>query len=286
MSSAALERRSVRRARVAARAPRWGFLVAVAVLSLAGLVSIVRGAPPSAGPAIAKPASVDDDVAVLGFAEAFARAYLAYDVADPEARVESLAPFVSGELDEQAAVGLPLEGRRRVTWTATLGQRPVGPGRVAVTVAVAVSGDPLLRLLAVTVARAPDGRLAVAQPPALIGAAGAPFVEAPDGVEVADGALRAVVERALGNYLAGARENLRADLVAGARMPVPRPALRLIELTDLIWVGRDAIAATLLAEDRDGGVYTLRYELAVRRRDRWYLAGLRAGSAFVKEDSR
>jgi hypothetical protein len=229
---------------------------------------------------------VVSSVAVHGFAEAFARAYLSYDVADPRARAVSLAPFVSGELDEQAAVGLPLEGRRTVTWTATVGERRLRRGRVAVTVAVAVTGDPRLRLLAVTVARTADGRLAVAQPPALVGAPGPPAVAAVEEVEVEveDGALRAVVRRALGNYLAGARANLRADLVSGAQTPVPRPALRLIELADLVWVGRSAVAATLLAEDREGGVYTLRYELAVTRRERWYLAGLRSSPIPVKED--
>src|SRR5438034_481621 len=144
----------------------------------------------------------------------------------------------------------------------------------------AVVGVLCIRGLLETVRPAPASLVAAPVRPATpaVVPVGAPAVAAgvdgEGGQEVSDGRLRVVVRRALTNYLAGARDNLRADLTAEARLAPPPSSLRLTDLTDLRRVGSGAVAATVLAEDRAGAVYTLRYVLAVVRRDRWYVAGL------------
>jgi Conjugative transposon protein TcpC len=281
---ATIEQRSMRSARLSARAPRWALLTVCAVLSLKGLVGIVRPAPAPVVVGAPRSAPATVPVGAAGFAEGFVRAYLSYDVAAPERRELALRPYVGGDLDEQAGFSVPLRGAQRATWTATVGQRRLDATHTAVTVAAALDGADELRHLAVVVARDRSGALAVTAPPAVVGVpATPPAPRGRDGDDVEDESLRAVVARALGNFLAGQRENLRADLAPGARMPVPAERLRLTDVTKLSDLGRGQVAALVVAEDARGGVYTLRYELAVTRRDRWYVAGLLTHPPDLKE---
>src|SRR5436190_6457265 len=285
---ASLERRSLRSVRLSARAPRWALFAVVGVLCIRGLLETVRPAPASLVAAPVRPATpAVVPVGASGFAEGFVRAYLSYDAGAPQRRELELRPYVGGDLDEQADFALPLTGARRVMWTATVGQRRLDRWRAAVTVAAAVDDSAGLSYVAVVVTCDRSGAMAVTDPPAFVGApAVAAGVDGEGGEEVSDGRLRVVVRRALTNYLAGARDNLRADLTAEAWLAPPPSSLRLTDLTDLRRVGSGAVAATVLAEDRAGAVYTLRYVLAVVRRDRWYVAGLLTDPIAPKEGTR
>ena len=95
------------------------------------------------------------------------------------------------------------------------------------------------------------------------------------GDDVDDRALATVTRRVLGNYLAGDTDNLRADLAPGARLTPPAEHLDLDDVVSLQWAGRarDRVSAVVVARDPSADVaYTLRYELRVAKRDRWYVA--------------
>jgi hypothetical protein len=70
--------------------------------------------------------------------------------------------------------------------------------------------------------------------------------------------------------------NLAADLTADAVVAVPGLAMTLRRMTVLSWShDRRSVLATVEAVDADGVVYTLRYELDVRRVDeRWEIAAI------------
>jgi hypothetical protein len=130
-----------------------------------------------------------------------------------------------------------------------------------------------LLYLSVAVARGRDHALRLDGYPALVGA---PLSAPATGVEnsfrdVADRGLRATCQRALRNYLDRARDNLSADLTAGAAVALPGLSLALHRLTELQWAPDGAsVLASVEASDGDGVSYALRYELDVRRVDeRW-----------------
>ncbi|HWT92074.1 MAG TPA: hypothetical protein VN238_03690, partial [Solirubrobacteraceae bacterium] len=100
-----------------------------------------------------------------------------------------------------------------------------------------------------------------------------------------DPQLAAVVRRALTNYLSGQAENLRADLAPDADLPAPSRPLRVTGDPRVEHAGRGRVSAEVVAEDRRGAVYTLRYELAVVRRDRWYVADLLSSPERPREAS-
>src|SRR5687767_11521427 len=117
-----LERRSLARAQLMARAPRWALFVTTAVLCIAGVRSITRGTP-TAVKAANQPAPAASSLHLDGFAEAFARAYLTFDSGRPQDRAAALEPFIAPGMNDRATVGLPLQGERTVTWTSSLGRR-------------------------------------------------------------------------------------------------------------------------------------------------------------------
>ncbi|ADB49870.1 conjugal transfer protein [Conexibacter woesei] len=269
--------RSLRATRLHARIPRIVAALLAAVLSLAGLRAIVAG-PPAPPPArtIVAPAG---DQGATSFAEAFARAYLSFDADDPEARVRALAPFVSAGLDEDAGVR-PGDGvRQRVDWTAVLGERRDGDRRL-VTVMAQTDGGTVY--LSVPVVRDGRGFLAIAAPPALVGP---PAIDrertAPAEERVEDAALAEVAGRALENYLAANQSNLLADLSPDAVVSLPGRPLTLDRVDDLTWVtpGR-RIAVQVDASDDRSTSWTLRYELDVLHRDRWYVRSLQVDPTF------
>ena len=135
------------------------------------------------------------------------------------------------------------------------------------------TGQAGLRYLAVPVGRDAGGRLAVTDYPAAVGPpALADELPGDGGDDVADTQLTAVVRRALGNYVAGAGDNLRADLAPGAQLRSPTPRMTLDDVVSIQWAGPQRVSAVIVARDRADVAYTLRYELAVVRRDRWYVA--------------
>jgi hypothetical protein len=255
--------------------PRRALLAAALVLSLLGVRALLVGTP-APPPPPREPADAAATDPVEGFAEAFARAYLSHDGRDPERRAASLAGFLGADLDADAGLAGPPRGRSVVTWTAAAGRTPLGGGREVVTVTAALASRRGLLWLAVPVARGAGGALAVTDYPAFVGPpARAARMRAASGDDVADAALRAVAERALANYLSGAQDNLRADLAPGVPPPAPPlPALELSDVQALAWLAPGRVAATVLARDRTGVSYTLRYRLTVVKRDRWYVRAL------------
>jgi hypothetical protein len=132
--------------------------------------------------------------------------------------------------------------------------------------------------LIVPVARDDSGFLYLAGYPALVGA---PPVSGeatlPVGEEVADEQLETVVTRALTNYLAGARENLLADLTPDAVVSIPDVRLHVSSVEPPTWVEPNRRVAVLVtASDEKNNSWTLRYELDVRLGGRWYVRGIEA----------
>lgn len=260
------ERRSLRALRWRARLPKLAAAACVAMLALAGLRAGLT-APP--GSPATRGAAAGPSPALDALAEAFARAYL---TPAPDRQVR-LRAFLSASLDPEGGYS-PSAGRSPgVGWTAVAGRRQEAR-RTVVTVAVELGADVVY--LAVPVQRDERGFLSVSAYPALVGApATDPSIDAPAEDEVADGELRAVAERAVRNYLAGERRDLAADLVAGAVVSLPARTLTVASVESITWArtGR-VVAVQVLARDADGGAWTLRYELAVVRRERWYVRAL------------
>lgn len=252
--------------RLRARLPRYAFFVVVVVMCAAGVRSILL--PGSSGSSVS--AASPPDYAEQSFALAFARAFLGYDAAHPDAREAALAPYASSGLDVDAGFSPPTSGLRRVVWAEVAQvQRPLAGGEI-VTVATQLSDEAKAVYLSVPVARNQDGAIYLAAYPSFVGP---PLTtteaDADENGEVVDDPeVTALVRRALGNYLAGDAENLSADLADAATVTLPTNHLRLEGLDRLTWVsgsGGGAVLATLIAAEGSGGSYTLRYEVGVRR---------------------
>ena len=264
---------TLRAARRRALLPRRVLFVTAAVLSLLGVRGLVRGSTdvPSR-PKVIGSSTLRPEMA--GFAESFARAYLTWDALHPEAHAVSLAAFLGPDIDVDAGLPVPVRGRSRVVWSATLGEVVTDRDRSIVTVALALDSDARLRYLAVPVS-ASGGGLAVPDYPALVGRPNAPALPGRGGDDIEGAGLSSVVRRALSNYLSGEADNLRADLLPGAQLPPPAEHLNLDDVVSLQWAGRarGRVSAVIVARDPSTDVaYTLRYELRVARRDRWYVA--------------
>jgi hypothetical protein len=245
--------------------------------ALAGAAATARYAVDPPRPAAPAPVvSQRADLAAEGFASLFARTYLTWDAAHPEAHQRALAAFVGGDMDPDAGLRPPTTGAQHVQWTEVSQARAAGPGEHVYTVAVQTDAAGLL-YLTVQVVRRADGRLALAGYPAFVGApASGPAAVAGDERDVADPALAAVVARALGNYLGDASSDLAADLTAGARVALPGLPTSLQRMEQLTWVpGGGSVRAVVLVADQRGVQYTLSYELdVVRVGTRWEVSAI------------
>jgi hypothetical protein len=277
MSIPQLTTSSRRSARVRARIPRVVAMIFVALLSATGLRVILSG-PPEA-PAARTVVTSSGDQGATSFAEAFTRTYLTWEGNDPEARAQELKPFLGGGLDEDGGVQ-PTEGESQsVSWTAVLGDRREGTRRLVTVMAQTSEG---VTYLNVPVERNRRGFLAITGYPAIVGP---PAVDAeqqaPTEDEVEDGALKTVVTRALTNYLAANQRNLLADLTPDAVVSLPSAALKLRQVNQVTWVKpRRRVAVQVTAQDDRGTTWTLRYELDVLHRDRWYVRSLQVNPTF------
>jgi hypothetical protein len=240
--------------------------VTLVLLSLAGLRATLADAPV---PGVPRARTTPVDQGAMAFAESFARAYLSIDPRDPERRERELAPYLPDDLEPDAGLS-SADRSRSVSWTTVEADRSLG-SRHVVTVAAETS-EGLLHL-AVPVERDSRRFLFVPTYPALVGPpATAGEAAAPREDEVDDRGLRAVAERAVRNYLAGDRRDLLADLAAGTVVSLPLQRLDVRSIEDITWVRPGGTAAVVLeGEDASGGVWTLRYELGVVKRDRWYV---------------
>jgi Conjugative transposon protein TcpC len=264
-------RRSVRPSRLAARAPRHLASAALLVLVAIGLRTIFT-APSPAG-AVARPAA-GADAPSEDLALRFARAYLAYDAADPGAREEALAPYLGAGLSTGAGFDAS-RGSRRVLWEDVASDQPALQGGHVITVAAEVSAQAAPLYLAVTVRHDSGRPLSLIGYPALVGApAIAASAPEPARQAVSDPEVTQVVERVLRNYLAGSATDLRADLTDDAQVTLPTVALRMRRLAQVDWVagsGSGAVLATASAEDDEGDTYTLTYELGIDWHERPYV---------------
>lgn len=253
-----------------AAAPRYLALGVLALLLLLGLRSLFFS-PATSAPAHA---AATADAPSRAFALQFARAYLTYDVERPAARSRALAPFLSDAVD--AEVGFfAADGRQEVVWAEVTSDQPALTAGRALTIAAAVSTQPLPVYLTVTVAHERGGPLSLVGYPAFVGAPAisrdAPSVSRS---AVEDEQLTAVVARALRNYLAGSAQNLKADLAPGAAVTLPTLPMRVRSVGRIDWLGRSgarAVLASVEAIDAHGATYTLAYELGIAIRDRPYI---------------
>jgi Conjugative transposon protein TcpC len=245
--------------------------------AIAGLVASARFVLfPPAVPRPPVPAGIRADPAAAGFAELFARRYLTWDARHPEQHAASLAPLVGTTMDPDAGLRIPVTGGEHVSWSSVVQERGGSAGERVYTVAADTDTAGLL-YLSVEVARGRDGRLALSRYPSFVGA---PAIDAArtdaTGPQVQDPSLSAVVQRALGNYLAGSAGNLAADLAPGARVTDPTLPLTLQRVLDLRWSpGGGAVQADIDAQDGRGADFTLNYELDVElAQDRWEISAI------------
>jgi hypothetical protein len=263
------------RIRLARETPRY----LLCALSATGLVASARFAiapPHPAARAPASPSSRPADPAAQGYAVLFARRYLTWNGAEPQASQKALEPFAGPAMELGAGLRLPPGGQERVEWVEVVQEREPAAGEHVYTVAAQTDTAGLL-YLSVSVVRAAEGRLALAGYPAFVGApASAPAQLSARLQEVGDPTLATVVERALRNYLAGSASELAADLASGARVSLPQLALRLESVEHLDWApGAGSVLASVQAEDGRGVQYTLGYELDVAREGgRWEISAV------------
>jgi hypothetical protein len=261
---------SLRRQRALARLGRGVLLGAVGALALVGVHTALAGTRVQF---VESERKGSGDLQARAFAESFTRAYLSWDAEHPEERERALRGYLAAALDPAAGVSVPTSGTQTVEWTTVTGEMSVAAGARIVTVAASTHGA--MHYLAVPVRRDDRGFLYVASLPALVGGpATTTDAEMADEPEVADGPLRTVVSRALSNYLARETRNLRADLERAAVVSLPPQALRLVSIDRLTRARPGWVAAEASVADDEGVELTLRYELHVVRRDRWYVRSI------------
>ncbi len=251
-----VEREALWVLRLRARMPRLVLAAGGTVLCAMGVRSLLV---PPVGPPTRPATAGFSTVAVEGFAQRFARAYLSPDDPSRE-RGRELAALTTPGINLGAAA--LTRSARQVQWTTVVGAQRTGPRRVTVVVEAPVAGGVVD--LAVPVAWDGEGRLVVPAAPALVGPP-LTTTTAAGAVErvVEDAQLRAVCERVVRNYLAGDRQDLQADLAPGARVSLPRVRLRLRGVEEVTWASVSRVAVSIAAASPDGGVAALRYELAV-----------------------
>jgi hypothetical protein len=262
--------RSAWRIRWAGRVPRAAFTTLVVILSFVGLLTMLAGSP---GPVRLREAEHGRDLAAESFAEGFTRAYLSWNAAHPERHEKNVSAFTSDALEPGAGLSVPAKGAQQVTWTATVRDEAVSRRRRLITVAAETSSGSHY-YLSVSVQRDRRGLMAISRYPALVGAPPVDTkADAVDEPEVGDGQLRAIARRAITNYLRGEGENLRADLDSDAVVALPPSSLRVTSISAINWARPRRVAIELRAEAR-GTAWTLRYELDVVKRERWYVRSI------------
>jgi hypothetical protein len=264
--------RPARTTRRLARAPATVALIALLLFAAVGVNATLAPRTTSSPPAPAPAAGVRE-ITEQGFAQAFARAYLSWDERRPDQHQRQVAAFLSTALDGDGGLQMPPRGRQQVLWSAAIQDQPDAHGDRVITVAAQTTRQ--LLYLAVAVHRTTRGFLVVPRYPALVG----PPVSDPGAApaeerDVSDGALRAVAQRAVTNYLAGQRTNLLAALDPAAVVSLPTTVLEVRSVRSITKAAGDRVAVEVSAADDAGIQWTLRYELRVVHRDRWYVRAI------------
>ena len=248
-------------------------------LSVAGLAASARFtiAPPRPVAWRAAPLQRDPrDRAAEGYAALFARRYLTWSAAEPQASARALEAFIGPGMEPDAGVVLPASGQQRVQWVEVVQAREPELGEHVYTIAAQTDTAGLI-YLTVGVRRTAEGSLSLAGYPAFVGAPASLPAQIPGRLrEVTEPALATIVDRALRNYLAASAGELAADLTSDARVSLPAMALSLVSVQHLQWSpdGR-SVSAVVQAEDGRGVQYTLDYELdVVREQGRWEVSAM------------
>ena len=269
------------RIRAAREWPRY-LLSALAFAGIAASARFAIAPPRARTPRVVARGPAAPDLAAEGFAAQFARDYLTWNAADPQAHESDLAAFAGPGIDPGAGLQPPSSGEQRVEWAEVVQARelvptrPGGPGEHIYTVA-AQTDDAGLQYLTVPVVRTTAGSLALGGYPAFVGApATGPAQAQGQGSEVKEPALATVVGRALRNYLSASGSELAADLTGNARVSLPATPLSLEAVQRLDWApGPGAVLAVLQANDARGARYTLAYELDVAQvQGRWEVSAI------------
>jgi hypothetical protein len=248
--------------------PRY-LLSAAAIAGLGASARFAIAPPRAAAPAPARPRA-EADPAAAGYAVLFARRFLSWQPGEPQRTAEALGAFPAAGAEPSAAVTPPAQAGQRVLWAEAVQVREPSPGVRVYTIAAETDRSQLV-YVAVPVERTAAG-LRVGGYPAFVGppaqAPSAPGQHTPD---VLDQALVAVVTRALHNFLAGAGDELAADLAAGARVSLPVVPLVLLSVQHVGWTpDGGSVVAVVQAQDARGARYTLEYELdVVMAQGRW-----------------
>jgi conjugative transposon protein TcpC len=262
---ASLSTRSLRATRWQARALPALLGFALLALAAVGAVSALRGAP---RPPSAQPVALGADLPIWGLAEAFASDYLSWDSVRPQGQATALSAYLT-----DGAVSLPARGSQRVRQAHAIQARPGESAGEQVVTVLAETTDGR-RYLAVPVRRRARS-VEVSGYPALVGPPAMRTGGQEDaGEPVADGTLREVAVRALGNYLGRHPTDLRADLAPQALVSLPPHPLRLAEVRTVTWAQPATVAVTATVSELTGVQYTLRYALDVVRRERWYVRAI------------
>jgi Conjugative transposon protein TcpC len=273
--------------RVAREWPRY-LLSALAVAGLAASARFAIDPPRAAAPRVAARGPAPPDLAAEGFASLFARSYLTWNGAEPQAHERDMAPFVGPGIDPDAGLQPPASGEQRVEWAEVVQERELAPAHPAdpaehVYTVAAQTDDAGLLYLTVSVVRTAGGSLALGGYPAFVGAPATGPAQAQaqtQGHDVKEPALATVVDRALRNYLSSSGSELAADLTDGARVSLPAAPLSLESVQRLDWApgagpSTSAVLAVVQANDARGARYTLAYELDVARaQGRWEVSAI------------
>ena len=274
-SDVLITRRPMWRLRIASDAPRY----LLCALSLAGILASARFAiapPRASAPSTSGVSTARPELAAEGYAVLFARSYLTWNAADPEAAGHGLQQFVAAAAEPDLGRQLPATGEQRVEWAEVVQEREPRAGEHDYTVAAQTDTSGLV-YLAVPIERAPGGAVQLAAYPAFVGPPALGTGALQEGVRsVSDPSLRAVVGRALRNYLAGEPSELAADLTASAVVSLPEQGLSLTAIQRIAWDsdGR-SVVAVIQAQDSRGEQYTLAYELdVVQAQGRWEVSAV------------
>jgi hypothetical protein len=271
---------AVSRRRVSLRGLRWSrsynAMLLAAVLVVLGAFGVWRQIDPPRALVVDVPTLTPVDLPGEAYAQQFAAAYLAWSSSAPQVRTQALAEFVGGgQIDSGFGFQPPTSGSRTVSSTQVVQSFELPDNESEYVVGAVTQPDGLL-YLAVVVGRHADGSLGVVGYPALVGAplTGDP-ISPPPGTTVEDAALQGVVQRALGNFLAGSSSDLAADLDPSAVVSLPGQTLHLQQLQSLVWAqpGR-SVLATVLVRDPHGAQLTLTYQLGVELENRWFVTGI------------
>ncbi|GAC1530118.1 MAG: hypothetical protein NVS2B6_18190 [Thermoleophilaceae bacterium] len=245
----------------------------IAVLALAGVRAIFRTVPPAPVRAIAT-----HDLMAEAYAASFVREYLTWDAGDAEGHARRVSRFLPTSLRSGQDIVSPGLHAQRVHSTLVVQDRIARPRERALLVEAETTAGPIN--VALRIGRTPNGFLYLASYPSLVGAlASTANVTLPTEQEISDPALEAVLRRAIGNYVESQASNLRADLTPDAVVALPPLRLTLGSIDRLTWARSGTAAVELSATGPDRTAWTLRYELSVVKRERWYVRSIAVNPA-------